>query len=43
MGGSWGTNYRGYRIVEVQREGRIRTYQCNPQAFYVNAASFAGP
>jgi 3',5'-cyclic AMP phosphodiesterase CpdA len=38
MGGNWGTNYRGYRIVEVPEEGRIRTYQCNPQAFYVNGA-----
>jgi 3',5'-cyclic-AMP phosphodiesterase len=43
MGGSWGTNYRGYRIVEVQQDGRIRTYQCNPEAFYVNGASFVAP
>jgi 3',5'-cyclic-AMP phosphodiesterase len=41
MGGSWGTNYRGYRIIEVSQEGRIQTYQCNPQAFYVNAATLA--
>ncbi len=36
MGGSWGTNYRGYRIVEVDQEGTISTYQCNPRAFIVN-------
>jgi len=39
MGGNWGANYRGYRIVEVPEEGRIRTYQCNPQAFRVNGAT----
>jgi len=39
MGGSWGTNYRGYRIVEVDQEGKVRTYQCNPQAFVVNKTS----
>ncbi|HXK61950.1 MAG TPA: metallophosphoesterase [Acidobacteriota bacterium] len=39
MGGSWGTNYRGYRIVEIPKDGRMRTYQCNPQAFYVNGAA----
>lgn len=36
LGGSWGTNYRGYRIVEIDREGGVRSYQCDPQAFYVN-------
>jgi hypothetical protein len=36
VGGSWGTNYRGYRIVEADEQGRVRTYQCNPAAFYVN-------
>jgi len=36
MGGNWGTNYRGYRIVELSDDGRFITYQCNPQAFYVN-------
>ena len=36
MGSSWGTNYRGYRIVEVSEDGKTATYQCNPQAFYVN-------
>ncbi|MDW7692624.1 metallophosphoesterase [Flammeovirgaceae bacterium SG7u.111] len=38
IGGSWGTNYRGYRIVEINEEGNIQTYQCNPQAFKVNKA-----
>ena len=28
FGGNWGTNYRGYRIVEVSRDG-IYTYQYN--------------
>jgi len=34
-GGSWGTNYRGYRIVEVFEKEAV-TYQCNPAAFYEN-------
>jgi len=42
MGGNWGTNYRGYRIVEVLEDGAIRTYQCNPQAFYVNSTRLGG-
>ncbi|EOR96401.1 sugar metabolism cluster protein [Arcticibacter svalbardensis MN12-7] len=29
IGGSWGTTYRGYRIVEVNEEGKITTYQVN--------------
>ena len=36
VGGNWGTNYRGYRIVEVDQEGKVSTYQCNPRAFIVN-------
>lgn len=36
FGGNWGTNYRGYRIVELSDLGRWNTYQCNPAAFYVN-------
>ncbi len=36
IGGNWGTNYRGYRIVEVDQEGSVRTHQCNPEAFVVN-------
>jgi len=39
FGGSWGTAYRGYRIVEVGPSGGVRTYQCNPQAYYVNSTS----
>jgi len=35
MGGSWGTNYRGYRIVELYDDEAV-TYQCNPAAFYEN-------
>jgi len=37
LGGSWGTNYRGYRIVEITSDGKMSTYQCNPNAFYVNS------
>jgi 3',5'-cyclic AMP phosphodiesterase CpdA len=29
IGGSWGTSYRGYRIVEVDEENKITTYQVN--------------
>jgi len=29
IGGSWGTSYRGYRIVEVNEDGKITTYQVN--------------
>jgi hypothetical protein len=30
IGGSWGTAYRGYRVVEVLKDGTIMTYQMNP-------------
>lgn len=30
VGGSWGTDYRGYRIVEVLKSGEVLTYQLNP-------------
>ena len=30
IGGSWGTDYRGYRVVEVLDNGDILTYQINP-------------
>jgi DNA repair exonuclease SbcCD nuclease subunit len=30
IGGSWGTPYRGYRIVEVMKNNQIRTYMMNP-------------
>jgi len=42
LGGSWGTQYRGYRIVEVNAEGKAVTYQCNPEAFHVNSTSLSG-
>lgn len=29
IGGSWGTTYRGYRIVEVDESDKITTYQVN--------------
>jgi 3',5'-cyclic AMP phosphodiesterase CpdA len=29
IGGSWGTSYRGYRIVEVDEDNKITTYQVN--------------
>lgn len=29
IGGSWGTTYRGYRIVEVDEANKITTYQVN--------------
>lgn len=30
IGGNWGTDYRGYRIVEVLNSGTVITYQMNP-------------
>ncbi len=30
IAGNWGTAYRGYRIVEVLKNGSILTYQMNP-------------
>ena len=32
IGGSWGTAYRGYRVVEVLKDGSILSYQMNPAA-----------
>ena len=29
IGGNWGTAYKGYRIVEVDADGKIYTYQVN--------------
>lgn len=38
IGGNWGTDYRGYRIVEVLKNGDMLTYQFNPaQAERVNS------
>jgi Icc protein len=30
VAGGWGTDYRGYRIVEILKDGNILTYQMNP-------------
>lgn len=30
FGGSWGTPYRGYRVVEVMKDGSLVTYIMNP-------------
>ena len=30
VAGSWGTDYHGYRIVEVLKSGEVITYQMNP-------------
>lgn len=30
FGGSWGVDYKGYRIVEIDKKGNIFTYQFNP-------------
>lgn len=30
LGGNWGTNYRGYRIVEITEANDLLTYQINP-------------
>jgi hypothetical protein len=32
IGGSWGTDYRGYRVVEVLKDGSVISYQMNPAA-----------
>lgn len=32
IAGNWGTDYRGYRIVEVLKNGEVITYQMNPLA-----------
>lgn len=29
-GGSWGTSYYGFRVLEISKEGKISTYQKNP-------------
>lgn len=31
FGGSWGVDYKGYRIVEINNDGSVYTYQYNPQ------------
>ena len=32
FGGSWGQEYKGYRIVEIREGTEVFTYQCNPLA-----------
>jgi len=32
FGGSWGTTYRGYRVVEIKEDGTWTTYQYNASA-----------
>ena len=34
MGGNWGTDYHGYRIVEVLKNDKVFTYQMNAAAQY---------
>lgn len=40
FGGSWGTAYRGFRIVELLKDNSVRTYIMNPLE-KINEASFA--
>jgi hypothetical protein len=30
FGGNWGTEYRGFRVVEVMKDNSILTYMMNP-------------
>lgn len=39
VGGSWGTSYRGFRVVELVRDNSILTYIMNPTE-KINQASF---
>ncbi len=39
VGGSWGTSYRGFRVVEVLKDNSIVTYIMNPTE-KLNQASF---
>jgi 3',5'-cyclic AMP phosphodiesterase CpdA len=44
FGGSWGTDYKGYRIVEVYDDGSISTYQNNPvSSLVVNEKTMSYP
>lgn len=40
FGGSWGTDYRGYRIVEVMNDGSALTYIMNPSTM-INKANIS--
>ncbi|MDZ7934263.1 MAG: hypothetical protein U5M51_04715 [Emticicia sp.] len=31
IGGNWGTTFRGFRIVELQKENKLLTYLMNPE------------
>ncbi len=43
FGGSWGTEYKGYRIVEVDAANKITTYQVNAsQSPLINKNQLAG-
>lgn len=39
IGGNWGTNYKGYRIVELLKDNTIRTYIMNPDK-KINALNY---
>lgn len=30
FGGNWGTDFRGFRIVELHKDGSLLTYMMNP-------------
>jgi hypothetical protein len=42
LGGNWGTNYRGFRIVELMQDNSIVTYIMNPVA-KINEATIGKP
>jgi hypothetical protein len=39
IGGSWGTSYRGFRVVELTKDQSVLTYLMNPTD-RINQASF---
>ena len=41
VGGSWGTAYRGFRVVELLKDGTIATYILNPKDI-INSAKLNG-
>jgi hypothetical protein len=30
MGGNWGTPYKGFRVVEISKDGTLVSYMMNP-------------
>ena len=30
IGGSWGTDYKGFRVVEILKDNKLLTYMMNP-------------